>query len=119
MLIEIRDNVIWARHVAGDPRLHDALLGLSQNETIRMKVDGIVGTWCKMRDGRDGRPTPGIKPVGAMATVWERMQARRGEMVAVEWADADPDPVLVLADAGFDEWYSAEDEEAFGALQPV
>jgi hypothetical protein len=119
MLVEIRDDVIWAKHLARDPILYKTIINLADGETIRLSVDGIVGKWAKMRTGSDGRPTPGIKPVGAMATVWKRLQARRGEKVRVTWPDAEEAAWLRLADLTFEEWYSAEDEEAFGDLQPL
>ena len=119
MLMEIRDNSIWARHVKAAPDLYNAIIMLREGETIRLKVDGIVGKWEKMRTGKDGRPTTGIKPIGAMATVWNRMQARRGEKVDVSWPDDEGDAWLKMADKTFEEWYSAEDEEAFGDLQPL
>ncbi len=119
MLIEIRDNVIWAKHLKRDPSLHDEIVALGENEILRLRVDGIVGTWAKMRSGSDGRPTLGIRPVGAMASVWARLQKRRGEKVRLERPSDAPDPLLELADRTFEEWYSAEDEEAYGELRPI
>ena len=119
MLIEIRDDVIWAKHLKRDPSLYDEIIALEDNEIIRLKVDGIVGTWARMRRGTDGRPTHGIKPVGAMASVWARLKKRRGEKVRVERPGEEPDPLLRLADQTFEEWYSAEDEEAYGELRPL
>lgn len=119
MLIEIRDDVIWAKHLKGNPSLYRQIVDLKEDEVIRLKVDGIIGTWVKMKTGRDGRPTLGIKPVGAMAGVWARLQKRRGEKITVDWPEDEDDPFLRLADATFEEWYSAEDEEAFGELRPL
>lgn len=119
MLIEIRDDVIWAKHLMADPDLYHAVLNLRENETMRLSVDGVVGKWTKMRTGSDGRPTPGIKPIGAMATVWKRLQQRRGEKIAVRRPDDEGDAWLRMADMTFEEWYSAEDEEAFGDLRPL
>jgi hypothetical protein len=61
----------------------------------------------------------GLKPVGAMAAVWKRLQARRGQKVSITWPGDEDDALLRLADMTFDEWYSAEDEEAFGELRPL
>jgi len=119
MLMEIRDNVIWAKHLKNDARLQEAVLNLQANESIKLKVDGILGEWVKMRTGKDGRPVQGIKPAGAMTTVWDRLQKRRGEKVQVERPEIEPDPLLSLADILFQEWYTAEDEEAFGELRPL
>ncbi|MEJ6783931.1 hypothetical protein [Aminobacter sp. Piv2-1] len=119
MLIEIKDDVIWAKHLKASPALYETVVGLAPEETISLSVDGIVGKWARMRSGADGRPTLGLKPVGAMATVWKRLQERRGEKVHLTWPDDDTDALLRLADMTFDEWYSAEDEEAFGDLRPI
>ncbi len=119
MLMEIRDNVIWAKHLQTDTRLQAAVLRLKEDQKIKLSVDGIVGDWVKMRTGKDGRPVQGIKPSGAMIAVWDRLQKRRGERVRVDWPDSQPDPILQLADVSFQEWYSAEDEEAFGELRPL
>jgi len=119
LLIEIKDNVIWAKHLKSSPALYKAVLGLAEDEKILLSVDGITGSWAKMRTGSDGRPTHGIKPIGAMATVWARLQARRGQKIMVRWPGDEDDALLRLADSTFEEWYSAEDEEAFGELQPV
>lgn len=119
MLIEIRDDVIWAKHLKASPSLYETVVNLAPEETISLSVDGIVGTWAKMRTGADGRPTLGLKPVGAMATVWKRLQERRGDRIQINWPDEETDPLLRLADMTFDEWYSAEDEEAFGELRPL
>ena len=118
MLVEIRDDVIWAKHLKSNSALYNAVVDLGENEKIRLSVDGIIGSWAKMRTGSDGRPTQGLKPVGAMATVWKRLQARRGQKIVIRWPDEEDDALLRLADATFEEWYSAEDEEAFGELQP-
>ena len=119
MLIEIRDDVIWAKHLKDSPSLYQRIIELNDGEIIKLKVDGIVGAWAKMKTGADGRATLGIKPVGAMARVWARLQKRRGEKVPLDWPEEEDDPFLRLADATFDEWYSAEDEEAFGELRPL
>jgi hypothetical protein len=111
--------VIWAKHLKAEPALYKAVVELGPEETIRLSVNGIIGTWSRMKTGKDGRPTLGIKPIGAMATVWARLQQRRGEKVTITWPDNEDDPFLRLADETFEEWYTAEDEEAFGDLQPV
>jgi hypothetical protein len=68
-----------------------------------------------MRDGKDGRSTNGLKPVGPMREVWKRMQSRRGAIVPVREigsADAYLDSLRPL----LSEWDSPEDDEAFRDL---
>ena len=69
-----------------------------------LEVDGVRGTWRKMDDGADGRPTPGLRPVGAAQEVWRYLfKRRRGEVVtlkAVEEAGGmAEDPSVVLRGA--------------------
>lgn len=119
MLIEIRDDVIWAKQLRADHALYDAVIRLREDETIRLTVDGETGLWRKMKTGRDGRPTQGIKPVGETVDFWRRMQDKRGQRVPIESADDEDDDYLRYVDRTFVEWYSAEDEEAFRDLQPL
>lgn len=119
MQIEIRDDVIWFKQLRSEPALYNRLSALRDDEQIVLKVDNIEGRWARMRTGRDGRPTHGIKPVGAMATVWTRLQARRGELVRLEMPDLVPDSYLASLDETLNEWLSAEDEEAFGDLRSL
>ena len=119
VVMEIKDNVIWAKHLETDSRLHQSIMSLGEAEKIRLSVDGIEGDWQKMKTGVDGRPVQGIKPLGKMAAIWKRWQARRGDKVAVSFPREEGDPLLRLADLTFEEWYSAEDEEAYGELRPL
>lgn len=66
----VSDYVLWAKHIRGDPRLVDRVLALRAGEAIELVVDGIHGTWVKMADGPGGNPTPGLKPVDRMKSVW-------------------------------------------------
>ena len=83
----ISDVVIWAKHLGGAPR--ERILALRPGELLMLKVDGVPGSWRKMDDGRDGRPTLGVRPMGPAAELWRRLyRERRGQIVAVEIADA-------------------------------
>jgi hypothetical protein len=113
--LQIRDNAIWFKHIEGDERLRERILRLRQGATIDLEVDGVVGRWVKMQDGKDGRSTDGLRPVGPMREVWKGMQARRGAVVPIR--------AIVSADAYLDslrpllsEWDSPEDDEAFRDL---
>jgi hypothetical protein len=85
----VSDYVIWATHIHGDPALRERIHALWAGQTIELEVDGLRGTWRKMDDGSDGRPTPGIRPLGAAQTAWRALYgARRGEQVTIREADA-------------------------------
>jgi hypothetical protein len=83
--ITINDDVIWKKHIHGDATLAEAVERLRGGETLQLRVEGSLGLWRKMDDGRDGRPTLGIRPVGPARTVWRDLyQTRRGEEVTVD-----------------------------------
>jgi hypothetical protein len=87
----VSDYVIWAKHVHNDPELAQRILSMWAGETIQLEVDGVRGTWRKMDDGADGRPTPGIRPVGAAQEVWRYLyKRRRGEVVSLKVVEANP-----------------------------
>lgn len=80
--VEVRDRVIWIRHVHGAPALAAQLHALGAGSTIRLRVAGVAGVWEKMKDRPSGEPTPGLKPVGEVATHWRRLfEKRRGKLV--------------------------------------
>jgi hypothetical protein len=113
--IKICDDTLWAKHIEGDSALRDRIVNLPAGAVIDLEVDGIVGHWEKARDGRDGRPTAAVKPVGPMRDIWKRFQARRGEIVAIRETRT-ADNYLKALSATLSEWNSPEDEEAFRDL---
>jgi hypothetical protein len=80
----VRDVVIWTKHVHGGDTAQQ-LSGLPGDAEVTLVVDGVRGRWCKMRDGRDGRPTAGLRPVGRAQSFWQSLfESRRGESVSIE-----------------------------------
>ena len=93
----IRDYVIWSKHLHGDLALPARIEALEAGETIELAVDGVPGTWTKMARGKDGRPTPGIRPVGTAQALWRELyESRRGKEVSVAPVDDDR-PVIYPA----------------------
>ncbi len=93
----IRDYVIWSKHLHGDLALPARIEALEGGETIELAVDGVPGTWTKMARGKDGRPTPGIRPVGSAQAFWRELyESRRGKEVSVRPVDDDR-PVIYPA----------------------
>ena len=113
--VEIRDDAMWAKQIEGGKALADRITALSPGEIIELEVDGVVGRWEKMRNGKDGRPTPGIKPIGPMRKIWKRFQSRRGEVVEVRETKT-ADTYLAALSEVMTEWNSKEDDEAFRDL---
>jgi len=85
-LAEVRDHALWVKHIHGDEPLKKKILSLSQGEFIELVVDGWRGAWVKMDDGKDGRPTPGIKALGDARQNWHAMNDQRGTFVSIEEA---------------------------------
>jgi hypothetical protein len=85
-IVEVRDHALWAKHIHGNESLKNTILGLPQRELVELVVDGYQGTWVKMDDGKDGRPTPGLKAVGIARQKWHAMNDKRGSIVTIEKA---------------------------------
>jgi hypothetical protein len=67
--------------------LRDAILRLDAGTVIKLKIDGRAGSFVKMNNDRRGRPTHGIRPVGATKDWWGRLyEEKRGELVEIERA---------------------------------
>ena len=85
--IQVRDSVMWLKHLAGHEGLGSLLMALGEGFRVELEVDGFRGTWEKMRAGRDGRPTPGLKPQGSARAHWQGLYERnRGSEVTVSLA---------------------------------
>jgi len=84
--VEIRDHVLWIKHIHQNSPLVKKLADLQAGDLVELEIDGFRGTWKKMDDGKDGRQTPGIKPLGKAREHWHRLQDRRGDLVSIELA---------------------------------
>jgi hypothetical protein len=113
--VKISDDTLWAKQIEGDSILRDRILGLPAGATIDLEVDGISGHWEKMKDGKDGRVTNAVKPVGPMREIWKRFQHRRGEIVPIRETHT-ADNYLKALTGTLAEWDSPEDNEAFRDL---
>lgn len=86
----IRDYVIWSKHLHGDLALPARIAALQPGQLIELTVDGVRGAWARMSDGKDGRPTLGIKPMGSTQDLWRKLyEARRGDEVMIRIEDDD------------------------------
>ena len=85
--VEIRDHAVWIKHVHGDAPLAELLLSMRAGDIVELEIDGHVGTWRKMDNGKDGRPTPGLRPLGKARVAWLKQQERRGELVTPNTVD--------------------------------
>lgn len=88
--VEVRDHVLWIRHIVGASELNVWLEQIPAGASVRLVIDGVAGDWRKMDDGKDGRPTPGFKPVTEPGrSRWHDLQDRRGALVAFALEDGD------------------------------
>jgi hypothetical protein len=90
MQVEVRDHVLWIPHITGEAELKAWLEQIPSGASVRLAVDGVAGDWRKMDDGKDGRPTPGFKPVTEPGrSRWHALQDRRGAFVQFAVEDDD------------------------------
>jgi hypothetical protein len=83
--VEVRDHVLWAKHIHGDQKLRQEILELDASAVIELKIDGHQGSWVKMNNGQG--PTNGVRPVGATKDWWARVyREKRGKLVEIESA---------------------------------
>ena len=86
-IVEIRDYALWPQHIHGNDVLKHKLLQLEEGVLIELVVGGIRGMWKKMDDGKDGRPTTGIKGIGKAQEHWHDLyRKRRGDLIDIEEA---------------------------------
>jgi len=83
--IEVQDVVLWAGHVAGDTRLRQRISAMAPDEEIELEIDGTRGWWRKMQQGKDGRPTQGLKASSPNTRRWwsETFRTRKGHCLAI------------------------------------
>jgi len=87
----VSDYVIWAKHIHDDQELVERIHSMWAGQTIRLEVDGVGGTWRRMDDGKDGRATLGVRPLGAAQEVWHGLfKARRGATVSLKVVEETP-----------------------------
>jgi hypothetical protein len=82
-MVEVRDHALWIKHLHGNETLRRKLEAMEAGTLISLEIDGFRGTWKKMDNGTDGRPTHGIKPLGAARKQWSALQEHRGALVSI------------------------------------
>ena len=112
---DVVDDAIWVKRIDGAPELRERIAAMQPGDVIDLEIDGIVGRWERMRTGRDGRPTLGIKPIAEMRQVWARLRRQGKKTVTVREVVMADRYLAAIADI-LDEWNSPEDDEAFRDL---
>lgn len=113
--VKIADNSLWIKHIDIDKDILDMLRDNPADTRVIFEIDGTQGEFAKMADGKDRRPTPGYKPVGAMKEFWSTLQRRRGERVPFKIIER-KSSYLTAVQAMMTEWDSESDERAFRDL---
>lgn len=81
--VQVRDHALWIRHINGGPAVQTWLESVPGGATVHLEVDGVSGDWRKMADGKDGRPTQGLKPITEPSrSKWHALQTSRGAFVS-------------------------------------
>jgi hypothetical protein len=57
------DNLIWLKHIKADANVLALLNQVPAGTKLKFEVAGVVGDWERMKDGKDGRRTPGSSPL--------------------------------------------------------
>ena len=109
------DDVIWLKNVDADQNTLALLRQLPEKTRLQLEIEGIRSDWERMADGKDGRPTLGLKPVGKTLQFWKSMRDRRGDFLNFKIVDP-RDSYLAAVQATLSEWESKEDEAAFDDL---
>lgn len=113
--VNTRDDAIWVSHIEGSRELQDRVKNLSEGEMIELEVGGIVGQWQRMNDGRDGRPTLGLKPISGMKEVWAAWRKQAPRLVEIREVRS-ADSYLSALRATMNEWDSPADDAAYRDL---
>jgi hypothetical protein len=90
--VEVRDYVLWIKHIHGDDALREKLGGLSPGEVVTLLVDGREGLWRKVGANRsNGSAVAGLAPIGPAKSHWGELfrahKAHGGTVVEVVMVD--------------------------------
>ncbi len=116
--VTVRSNILWAKHMEDDAELTRRILSLPADAPITLVVDGSALVFRKMRDGADGRATPGLRPEPAARQIWGRLEECRGVKVSIALPDKPLviDPFLASLVPLLIEWTSADNSRAYDSL---
>lgn len=122
-LVEVRDHVVWLKHIHNDPDTVARLQSLSAGQCVELAVDGVRGWWRRMADQPSGRPTPGLTPLSQIKPFWQTLyKDRRGDLVPLQALDI-PRPASEMLSweplPPYDEATPAQRQEALRRLLNV
>lgn len=68
--IKIADICLWPAHIDGNPELRERLISLADGELVVLKIGKTSGTFRKMVQGKNPRPTSGLKLACDATRAW-------------------------------------------------
>lgn len=93
--VQVTDWSLWIKHISGDRALSQQLADLHEGQTVTLLIGGHEGVWVKKANGKDGRPTQGLKPLGAMKDIWfDWFRSDRGALIDIVMVQ-EPAPLQV------------------------
>lgn len=95
--VERNDCVAWISKIRGDTDLVERLQNMQPEEQVTLNVDGVVGTWRRMRHQKNDptKPTLGVRPIADAALAWRSIPS--GTIVSVDLDSAEGDDEAALA----------------------
>lgn len=83
--VQVRDHALWLDDIHGNAALQQRIREMREGERIELRVEGVRGTWRRLKDGAGGRSAPGIKAEGHAQSKWHELRnERRGGLATVE-----------------------------------
>ncbi len=119
--VEVRDHVMWFKHIHDDAEVVKRLSALSAGQTVELVVDGVRGWWRRMADQPSGAPTPGLAPLSQIKPFWQSLYGkRRGTIVKLEAANLpEPEPASELNWEPLPPYAEATPEQRAEALRRI
>lgn len=109
------DDNIWLKHISADQDTMALLRQLPGGARLDLEIEGVRGEWIRTKDGKDGRPTYALRPIGKTADFWKSMKSRRGQYLEMRIINP-RDSYLESVGTTLTEWNSPEDEKHFNDL---
>ena len=83
--VAVEDECLWFKHIDGNPNLLHAVTQLEDKQMIVLRIDGTSSVWRRMDQGKNSKPTEGLKPACDLCSGWWRAlyKARKGERVSI------------------------------------
>ena len=75
--VQVRDHALWVDDIHGDPLLQARIRAMKPGDLIELRVEGVRGTWRRLRDGEGGRGSAGLKATGEAQSRWHALRDQR------------------------------------------